>query len=251
MNLEGLLGELRGNVLRDDADLASGPDDRLWSDETLVRYINDAQWRFARKTLSLRDASTPEVTQVTLAAGVSTYDLHDSVLCVLSARAAGDTFDLARAGRSLMSTLVPASQPYFDSSQLEAWTPGWPRAFATDETLSVDTAGAVTLQVWPAPSASEEGVVLSLRVARMPLTTFSVDRLRDTCELPEEHQIDMLEWAAFRALRNSDIDGHSDAAVRHEKRFDDAVQEVLKEIRRKMFAPMAWQFGGNGFSWES
>jgi hypothetical protein len=251
MNLQGLLDELRGNVLRDDAELASGPDDRLWSDETLVRYVNDAQTLFARRTLSLRDASTPEVTQVTLVAGVSLYELHPSVLCVLSARPSDTAYDLSRVGRSLLSTLVPTSQPYFDSNAVEGWTPGRPRAFATDETLSIDSAGAVTLQVWPTPSADEEGLVLNLRVARLPLVEFTVNKPKDECELPSEHQLDMLEWAAFRALRNSDIDGHSDAASKHEKRFDDAVKEVLKDLRRKMFAPMAWQFGGNGFSWES
>jgi hypothetical protein len=107
------------------------------------------------------------------------------------------------------------------------------------------------MRVWPTPSADEEGLVLNLRVARLPLVTFTADKLREVCELPEEHQLDMLEWAAYRALRNSDIDGHSDAAGKHEKRFDDAVQEILKDIRRKMHAPIAWQFGGNGFSWES
>ena len=61
----------------------------------------------------------------------------------------------------------------------------------------------------------------------------------------------MLEWAAYRALRNSDIDGHSADADKHEKRFNDATAEVLKDIRRKMRAPMRWQFGQGGFNWST
>jgi hypothetical protein len=251
MNLESLLDELRGNVLRDNAELASGPDDQLWSDDTLVRFINDAQSRFARKTLALRDASTPEVVEVTLATGVSTYDLHEAVVAVQSARYDTSTIDISRVGRSLMSNLSVGDPPWFDPNTAEVWTPGPPRAFATDETISVETAGAVTMKVWPAPSSVENGKTVYLRVARKPLELFTIDKLQAVCELPEEYQLDMLEWAAYRALRNSDIDGHSSRADKHETRFDSAVAEVLKEMRKKLFAPMSWQFGQNGFSWSN
>ena len=251
MNLESLLDELRGNVLRDNAELASGPDDQLWSDDTLVRYINDAQSRFARRTFALRDASTPEVVEVTLATGVSTYDLHESIVAVQSARFDTSVIDIARVGRSLMSNLSVADPSWFDPTTAETWTPGPPRAFSTDETISVDTAGAVTMKVWPAPSATENGKTVYLRVARKPLEQFTVAKLTLVCELPEEYQLDMLEWAAYRALRNSDIDGHSASADKHEARFNDAVAEVLKELRSKLFAPMSWQFGQGGFSWSS
>lgn len=251
MNLEALLNELRVNILRDDTELASGPNDQLWTDETLVRYINDAQQRFARKTLSLRDASTPEVVEVALAAGVSSYALHESVLAVVSARYNEDTADLHRIGRSLIATLPVADPPWWDPSTVATMTPGPPKAFATDETLDVETTGAVTLTVYPTPSADEDGLLVRMRVARLPLESFTIDTLTAECELVEGYQLDMLEWAAFRALRNSDIDGHSDNAKAHEKRFDDAVDEVLKDVRRKMRAPIRFNFGQGGFAWEN
>ena len=251
MDLASLLGELRGNVLRDDAVLASGPQDQLWSDDTLVRYINDGYLRFSRQTLALRDASTPEVVEVTLATGVSTYDLHESVLSVVSAKYDTDNFDLQRIGRSLVNTTPVNDPPWFDPSTVSQLNPGRPRAFNTDETVSVDVAGGVNLKVWPAPSATEDGKTIYLRVARKPLELFSISKLALECELPVEYQLDMLEWAAYRALRNSDIDGHKEAAEKHETRFKDAVAEVLKDMRRKMFAPMTWRFGDNGFAWDS
>jgi hypothetical protein len=249
MNLEGLLGELRGNVLRDDAVLASGPNDQLWSDETLVNYINDAYLRFARRTLVLRDASTPEVVEVLLAAGVSTYDLHESVLSVITARYDTDQVDLERIGRSLLNMVPYNDPPWFDASTVSTLTPGPPRAINTDETISVDTAGAVHLKIWPAPTLTEEGKTIYLRVARKPLELFNIDKLALECELPIEYQLDMLEWAAYRALRNSDIDGHDQAAKDHEARFEASISEVLRDMRRKMFAPLTWRFGDHGFSW--
>ena len=251
MNLEALLNELRVNVLRDDAELASGPDDKLWSDETLVRYINDAMQRFARRTLLLRDASTPEVVEVTLAAGVSTYDLHESVLAVVSASYADETIDLARIGRSLLATLEPYDPPWFDANDTAALTPGKPRAFATDETLVVDTKGGVHMRIWPAPSADEEGTTIFLKVARLPLEPFDVNKMSADCELHDAYVFDMLAWAAYRAFSNSDIDGHSTAADKYEARFEKAVGEVLKDNRRKMRAPIRWAFGQGGFSWSS
>ena len=251
MNLEALLDELRDNVLRDNSELASGPNDELWSDETLVRYINDAQQRFCRKTLSLRDASTPEVVQVCLATGISSYVLHESVLAVVSARYDTNTTDLHRVGRTLLAQLEPFDPPWFDPNNVATLTPGPPIAFSTDETLDVDVAGAVTLVVYPTPSADEDKKNIHLRVARLPLEQFDVSKLNAECELVEGYQLDMLEWAAFRALRNSDIDGHSSAASDHEKRFNDAVNEVLKDVRRKMRAPIRFGFGQGGFRWET
>lgn len=252
MNLEALLAELRENVLRDDAKLASGPNDQLWTDEALVRYINDAQQRFARKTLSLRDASTPEVVEVTLATGVSTYVLHESILAVVTARYDTDTVDLHRVGRSAVMLAVPLEDPpWFDPNSVAVLTPGRPLAFSTDETMDVDVRQAVTLTVYPAPTVDENGKTVYLRTARLPLEAFDIDKLNVECELPEMYQLDMLEWAAYRATRNSDIDGHSSASERHEARFKAACEEVLKDVRRKMHVSPRFEFGRGGFTWES
>lgn len=249
MDLAALLFELRANILRDDADLAAGPDDKLWSDETLVRYINDAMQRFSRKTLLLRDASTPEVVEVTLAEGIASYDLHESILAVVSASYEDEQIDLTRVGRTLIVTTEPLDPPWFDVNDPAELAPGKPRAFSTDETLVVDTKGGVHMRLWPTPSAAEEGATVYLKVARLPLTPFSVDKPGAECELHDMYVLDMLAWAAYRAFNTSDIDGHSTAAEKYEARFAAAVGEVLKDNRRKMRAPLRWGFGQGGFSW--
>lgn len=86
MTLQELLDELKQGILRDSSSILSGPADSLWSDEALVRYIDEAQMRLATIGLVLRDASTPAVTQVKLSAGKSGYTLHTSLLAIISAR---------------------------------------------------------------------------------------------------------------------------------------------------------------------
>jgi hypothetical protein len=168
----------------------------------------------------------------------------------VSARYADDTVDLTRVGRTVIAEIQVYDPPWFDPATVGAITPGRPRAYATDESLSIDTPSAVQLVVFPTPTTDEEGTVLYLRVARRPVDDFTLNDLNAVCELPEEYQLDMLEWAAFRALRNSDIDGHSEMSVRHEKRFEDGMLEVKKDLRRKMHAPIKFRFGQNGFAWD-
>ena len=58
MTLGELLDELRRNVLRDASTAANGRDvdDALWSDDTLLLYLRDAETRFAAQTLCLRSS---------------------------------------------------------------------------------------------------------------------------------------------------------------------------------------------------
>lgn len=247
MKLEELLDELRGNVLHDDAGLASGADDRLWSDETLVRYLNDAQRRFARRTLCLRDASTPEVVEVALTADVAAYTLHKSVRAVVSARYDTDVVDLARTGHVAMQQLLPPETAVFDVNRVTALTPGRPIAISTDESMDLPENSSVVLTVWPTPTSTEEGKIVYLRVARVPLCDLTLDKTDTAPELPEEFHLDLCEWAAYRCFRTADLDGASDKASQHEQRFEAAVNEALRDQRQKMFAPTRFNFGA--FSW--
>ena len=247
MTLEELLDELRVNVLHDDAGLASGPDDRLWSDDTLVRYLNDAERRFARQTLCLRDASTPEVVEVTLASGVASYTLHRSVRAVVSARYDIDAGDLGRAGHVAMQEIVPPDTRVFDVNAITALTPGRPLAVATDEALDLPENAAVVLTVFQKPSDDEDGKLIRLRVARTPLADLSLDKTDDAPEIPEEYHLDLCEWAAYRCFRTADLDGASDKAAQHEQRFAAAISEVMRDVRKKMHAPARFAFGA--FAW--
>lgn len=252
MTLQDLLDELASGMLRDRSDLMSGPDDYLWSDAQLVRYINEAEGILARKGLVIRDATTSAVVNVTLAEGVTQYTLHPSVIAVISAQFTGDVGDLARAGHSALNSYQHPDPLYFDPAQLSVLPPGKPLAFSTDEQLDTATGktGIVSLRVYPAPNAEYAGDVVKLRVVRKPLVALSTALLSATPEVPEEYHLGLLDWAAYRALRNSDSDaGGVEKADKYKAEFEAMVAQARTDALRKLFAPLQWGFGRNGYSW--
>ena len=250
MNLDDQLSELRFNILRDRSDIIAGDTDSLWSDETLVRYIKDAERRFARQSLILRDSTTASVVQIKLKTGVQDYPLHPSVLAVLSAKWKDDAFDLQRSGHALIKQANPPEFLSFDPSAPTSVSPGRPLAYFTDETVVYAHSGRVVLSVYPAPSSVENDTIVYMRVIRLPVVRYSMDDLDRESELPEDYQLDVLEWAAYRAQRGFDSDaGAPTSAEAHKAAFDLAVQNAIKETKRKMFSNIPFRYGVNGFSW--
>lgn len=243
MTLTDLLDELRKNILRDASTIVSGTSDPLWDDETLVRYINEAYYRFCRRSLSLVDRTSP-LTEIVLVEGVDVYALDASVLAVISARLAGSPTDLARTGHGVLDTPYRTDDSlYFDINLLAALPPGKPLAFATDEEDA-------SFRVYPAPNADYAGQLINLRLIRMPTERFSLEDLDAEPEIREEWQLGMLDWAAYKALFSHDVDGES--LPRAEKRkaaFNELVEEAKNESKRRRFASTAWGFGRNGYSW--
>lgn len=254
MNLSELLQELRENILYDRSDRVAGADPFLWSDATLVRYINEAQRRFARKSLIIRDGTSTDATLITLRDGVTEYALHPSVMGVLSARFAGDLADLARAGHSPLGTYHQPDTYFFDPASLSSLQPGKPLAFTTDEYLGVDdndSVSVVTLKVYPAPTADQDGETIRLRVVRLPLEPLTINNLYAAPEIPEDHHLEMLDWAAYLALRIVDVDaGNANRAAEFRASFDLHVKAARDNVMRKLFTPLQWGFGRNGFTWE-
>ena len=262
MKLCDLLDELRNGILHDVTNQVAGSinTDQLWSDERLVRYINEAQRRFARLGLILRDGTTPSCTQFKTTAvddneGNWSTELDPSVIAVLSCRMIGDTADLARAGHSAFDTYREPDTYFFDPSSLSTIPPGKPVAYDTDETLSLSDDGqlsVVTLRLYPAPSTPYVGVTGQLRVIRMPLEHLTIKNLNAEPEIPTSLHIDMLDWAAYLALRKVDIDASMpERAQEFRQSFEAHVEEARREMQKKLFTPMQWSFGRNGFSWEN
>lgn len=259
MNLGELVTELREGILHDFSDQVAGYSDKLWPDKRLVLYINEAQRRLARRGLVIRDGSTPKCCNVTLVAGQNIYPLDSSVIAVMSVLNNGavggapDQADLARAGHSAFQTYNTPDPYYFNPTYLDQLPPGKPLAFSTDEQVSANDYGAmsvVNLRVFPTPSAAFAGNVLKMRVIRLPLTRFVVGNLDGQPEVPEDHQLNMLDWSAYLALRVADNDmGDDTKAANYAKTFEQHCIDARKELMRKTFTPLQWQFGRNGFSY--
>lgn len=257
MRLSELLDELRSNQLRDKSDQVAGSaSDQLWTDETLVRYINQAQNKFAMLTACIRDGTTPEVCQVKLTAGASKFALNPKVVAVMSVRYPGDDRDLARAGHDVFDTYHTPDRRWFNTDLLTSQTPGKPLAYSTDESMVEDTNGsfnAMELRIYP-PVSADYAATVNMRVVRMPLRQLSTENLEGRPEIPERYHMDILDWAAYLALRGPDLDvagGDGFArAMDLRKSFMNTVDDCKRDMKRRMFSPMLWGFGRSGFSWE-
>lgn len=255
MNVADLLDELRDNILFDRSDSIAGVSDpdQLWSDTTLIRYMNEAQRRFALRGFVIKDGTTREVTEVTLEEGVDTYTLHPSVFALVSARISTATKDLVRCGHSVLNAYISPTLDTWDLSQLETLPPGTPVAYTTDEEIGLDdedTYNAVVLRVYPVPDADAAGTVIKLRVFRKPLDPLSENNTGAVPEIPSDHHIEMLDWAAYLALRIGDTDANNDRrADKFAQSFDVHVKNARNLVMRKLFAPQGWGFGRGGWSW--
>lgn len=254
MNLQSLLSELRRNILYDRSDRTEGDSDILWDDETLVRYIDEAQRKLAREGLVIRDSKTAEVCRVTLATGQAEYDLHPSVIAVVSAKYDTEIQDLKRAGHSLLAGFYRPTEDLFDINAVTTLNPGKPFAFSTDETVVADengSMGKVSMRVFPTPTAAENGKIVHLRVIRMPIERLSHKHLKVFPEVPEEHHLEMLSWAASLALQVQDQDaGNSSQSDKFAAKFQAVVNTARRNSMRKLFTPQRWGFGNAGWSWE-
>lgn len=250
MKLGDQLKELRVGILRDKSDLVAGDADSFWTDEQLLAYIEDGERRFARRVMCLRDGTTPRYTQIKLREGVRDYPLDPAVFAVMSARPVGAATDLVRTGHALVTAPREDTELSFDPAEVDAWQPGSPRGFWTDETDVYANDGVVTLSIAPLPDATTAGTVLQLRVVRVPCVEYKLDNLKRESEIPKDYQLDVLEWAAFRAKRHNDADiGSSPPAADHEAAFERAIANALRDMRARRGARTAIRFGGNGFTW--
>lgn len=254
MTLGDLLALLRESVLNDRTDRTSGSSDYLWSDKTLCTFINEAQRRFAVKSLILRDGTTDEATLVTLVPGQTIYNLHESIISVLSAQRAGTESAMTRVGHSLFSAYRAPTDRWIDPESYRNLQPGLPLAFSTDEALNDingDTFSQITMRVYPAPRTEDADQTLRLRVVRKPIAKLVPTNLGASPEIPEDHHIEMLDWAAYLALRIVDDDaGAPKRAAEFAASFNDHVTAARKLAMAKLFTPMGWGFGRGGFSWD-
>jgi hypothetical protein len=252
MKLTDLLDELRRNILNDRSDRTSGDSDYLWTDKTLVRYINEAQRRFAKRSFVLWDAITPEVVNVALVAGQVEYDLNPAIISVISAKIANSVVDLARIGHVVLGEYRTDSVVTPFNASLIGTAVGAPQAFATDERLAEDDDGnlaAMTLKVYPTPRTEDAGTIIKLRTVRMPLDDLTTGAMSAVPELPADHHLEMLDWAAYLALRIVDQDaGNAKRAQDFANSFEAHVQDAKRLVLRKLRAPRPWGFGRSGFA---
>lgn len=235
--------------LDDRTDLVEGDADYLWSDDFLLRQINRAQDILCRRAWVIIEIGSQPAGIITLKEDVTLYPLHKSVLRVFDATPAGQDLPLGRSEDiNLRDPNLLVRYPH--DSAFSAWEigeyasragsaaalSGAPLAVATD-------AGTRMLRVFPPPAAAQEGVRLSLKIARLPITYLTVGEADGEPEVPEEWHIELCEYAAGKALTLPNTDGDQRAEGRRLlAEFDARVREARIDRQRAEYGPSRWGF---------
>lgn len=186
MNVIDLFDHLRIEVLRDSAK------PYLFSDDALLRYLNEGYRLFARKTHYFTD----EVEVVTTD-GVARYDLPKGTVHVRQVEIDG-------------RWLTP-----FTRRAKPRMMEGRPLSYSTDTAQR-------SLKLWPRP---DQAYSVNIERAHLPADL----TLSSEIDLPDDWALLLGEWVTYRALRNNDPDGSNTVAATH---FWEQWQIGLRDAKR-------------------
>lgn len=197
MNVRELLEHTRTRYLRDE----EAP--FLWSASELLRYLNEAENLFARRTHVLSDDDSA-FTTITTVEGQSRYALDPRIIFV--SEAYNDTgIRIKNATRNRMPRT-----PY----------EGKPRMYTLDAKVS-------SIRFGPTPDAAYD---IDLVVARKPLT--AMISKYDEPEIPEEYHLALCDYVAYKALRNNDTEASNTTAAEN---FRADWEKALTEAKRDVY----------------
>lgn len=180
MNRGEIIGQARLEL--DDAE-----PDYLWSDAELGGYLNEAEEEAARRARLLIDATTPAVCTITLADGVSEYELDERVIGIRAAQPSWRSQPLA--GVTV--------------AEIDTDCAGWRDRQGEPEVIVLDyETGSLT--VCPTPTAADVGKTIQLRVTRLPLNPMVGDS--DRPEIKAVYHRKLIHWIKHKAYLKKDAD---------------------------------------------
>lgn len=239
MKLTEMIEYTAGQWLDDRTALVDGDPDELWSDAYLVRQFNEAQRVLARRAWCIIEEGVAPAGLITLATGIAVYDLHKSVLRVLMATPADQIYPLWRTSDAVLRMPRPYSDMPFDVNTTATIETGRPLAFSTD-------AGTRQVRIYRTPTAAENGLVVNLKVARLPVTWLTEAEGEAEPEVPEDYHETLCKYAAGRALTLPNVDGQQRTIGRELLgEFNDLVREARQDRQRAEMEPAVWNFSSS------
>lgn len=189
------------------ADLRRRLDDQsfpyLWEDDELTAYLNEAEREAATRALLIRDTTTADVVNLTVAADAEWVDLHWSILKIEYAYIIDPVSGQKRQIREM-------GEDDLNESDGVRSAKGTPSRFVHVEPQ---------IRLWPIPSAE---IDVELIVRRLPLVDMADGT--DPVSAPEihrQHHYRMLDWAIRCAYLKRDSDAYDEKlAAKHEALFE-------------------------------
>ena len=204
MNRAALIATFRRDVADEDEPF-------LWGADDAQTYLDDAINEAADRARLLRDSTTPEICEVTIAAGTHTYPLDSRILSVIRAK-----LDLGRRPLDLTSTValdrgIGASSSDARVRSNYGWTGtsyglAWESLTGTPTRIAIDAqASGWTARLVPAPTVSD---TLRLQVYRLPLDSLTEDD--DEPEINSRLHIRLVDWMKHLAYSKQDTETRND-----------------------------------------
>lgn len=248
MRLEEMLRYTAKEFLDDRTDLVDGDNDSLFSDEYLCRMFNEAAKILCRRAWVIVEFGSVPAGVITLRTGVSLYPLHESVLRVYDGTPTTQAAPLGRTEDINLrdtSVITPYPADAFSAVELgsaaslaggSATLSGAPLAFATD-------AASRTARVFPPPTATQNGLKVYMKIARLPIKELTLDDTDAEPEVPTEFHLQLCEYAAGKALTLPNVDGDQKVEGRRLlAAFDQVVKEARQERQRAEASTYRWNF---------
>lgn len=229
--------------LDDRTELISGDEDSLWSDTFLIRQFNEAQRRLCRRSWAIIEYGTSPAGVLTLATGKATYQYHRSILRVFDATPSSQAAMLGRTTDERIRGVGAPEGDAFDIGEAAALAgaadTGVPLAIASD-------AATRTIRVYPTPTATQSGLKVYLKVARMPIADLTLDDTTAEPEVPEEWHLAICEFAAGKALVLPTVDSDQKPEGRRLlQEFDETVRLARQERQRAEMGSNRWAFSSD------
>lgn len=152
----------------------------LWPDALILRYLDEAQVAFCRRTEGIEDSTSPICT-VAVPAGATSVALSPKILKVRAAYLAetGHTLEIGSVEGARRDGVLPRT--------------------GTPHTILLKLS-AKAAQIIPAPATD---VTLKLDVFRLPLKTVDAS---DATEVDDVHSTTLMHYALYRAYSRPDPD---------------------------------------------
>lgn len=239
MNLDEMLSYTAAQYLDDRTELVDGDNDSLWSDDFLVRQFNEGQRLLARAAWCIIKEGELSCGRIVLATGKAVYDLHPSILRVILATPADVENPLYRTSDAALRGAARDPDLPYDLNDTGTTAAGRPLAIATD-------AGTRQVRIFRTPSATENGLVVNLKVVRLPITKLTLDNTDASPEVPEDYHELLCRYAAGRALTLPNVDGAQKAEGRALiEEFNGALRDARRDRQRAEMEPARWGFASS------
>ena len=193
------------------------------------RYADEAQDEVARRIGGILDHGAVSVaaTHITVTAGTQTYTYDKRILKIERMKfVETDTDD---------EYIVTKKTPVWMDDHHPQWDLEGNASGQGIVEYFVDYVNERKFRLWRVPAVAG---ILHLTAFRRPVTRLSWDLRNKLLEIPEEHQLDMVDWMLFRAYLKRDAETENpELASAHKGLFDERIGERpsarLETVRRR------------------